>query len=348
MGENAVFGPGHKIIDNNPRRDAGDSGVVLEDLEDAQTLRTQQGDVSNIREGSRTPWGQADYVDHTAPGIVVVGTPGHGGVKLSSERNKVIPVALRTSSGWYEEDCEWAIAALYHPDGFPYVSDDLDAVREIAKQTVIRWSPDEYEKVTGEHIPVGASYVKDERLWNEAHAEDEIGGPVYGYEDVTPDGMVAVEVKKGGYTGSDERVILVPRSDLDDLANKHPLGSYHGRFVVDPSKGYQVVTQPTRPPAEPRPRYRGIDTSKLTPGQRNRAVRDLWKLWRLSDGDLRVTREIIENGGISGKSSYRDSNGRKVYYLLRPEETEGAPGSGEVYVLPISKALWLAVDAPES
>jgi hypothetical protein len=309
------------------------------------------GDVSNIHEGSRTPWGSAQWVSHTAPGIVQVSTAGHGGVKLSPERNRAIPVALRVSSGWYEEDCEAGIAVMYHPEGFPNGSDDMDTIRDRARQSVIDWFPGKYETAFGVELDTGVSHQKDQWTWGQLHADDESVISARGFGDDLPEGMVAVTVARGGRLGSgnadDERVLLVPGEDYDDDANKHPLGKHHGSFVVDPSKDYQDITPSPKPPLPPRPRYRGIDTSQLTESQRYRAERDLAKQWRFGDGQVKSTRQVIEEGGISGKFSTSQGNGRRKFYLSKPEEAEGDPGLGFTYALEVPKAVWDAVDAPD-
>jgi hypothetical protein len=69
-----------------------------------------------MREGQSSPWGSIQHVERLAPGVWSASTAGHGGIKLSPARNKAIPAAARTSDGWYEEDCQWAIPAYIHAD----------------------------------------------------------------------------------------------------------------------------------------------------------------------------------------------------------------------------------------
>jgi len=80
--------------------------------------------------GMSTPWGQADYVTQLFPGVGIVGTPRHGGVKVCAELNKRIPEALRAEGGWYEEDCAYSI---------PFVvleAEILQGGEEYAKRTI--------------------------------------------------------------------------------------------------------------------------------------------------------------------------------------------------------------------
>ncbi|MHB8318071.1 MAG: DUF7007 domain-containing protein [Acidimicrobiales bacterium] len=306
--------------------------------------------MSNITEGSRTPWGQAQYVEHPDPGIAIVDTAGHGGVKLSSRRNKLVPAPLRNSSGWYEEDCEAYIATLIYPAAFARNGEDVDAIQERSRQGVINWFPEKYEKFTGVRLPIGASYIKDKRTWEQLHADDEVVISAQGdWADDVPEGMVAVTVTRGGRYGNavGERVVLVPKEDYDNPEFKHPLGKHSGSFVVDPSKHYLDITPPPKRAAKPAVRYRGIDTSSLTASQRDRAERELDKRWRFHDGEVKSLRQIIESGGISGKSYVENNSGRKEYYLRYAVEAEGEPASDSSYALKVSKATWDASVAPE-
>src|SRR5690606_21685713 len=48
-----------------------------------------------------TPWGASQLATIYAEGIVAHITAGHGGFRLSAERNAKIVPALRIASGWY-------------------------------------------------------------------------------------------------------------------------------------------------------------------------------------------------------------------------------------------------------
>ena len=68
-----------------------------------------------------TPWGASQTRDNVAEGIDFYSTMGHGGFKLSPERNKQVPAKWRLGGrflGWYEEDCGWAPLFKTFPDIF--------------------------------------------------------------------------------------------------------------------------------------------------------------------------------------------------------------------------------------
>jgi hypothetical protein len=171
---------------------------------------------NNVHEGSRSPWGKIDFIDHIATGIDAVSTPGHGGLKLSAERNRVVHPAWRAAGGWYEEDCEYGIVTFTFPDDFPAGH---------AEGVAMRWFPDEYEIVTGRYVLPGQSYVRDEQIFHQNHANDLIGVSAIGVED----DMVKVAVQRGGRRGpsTDQRVFLVPKDDYHARSN-------HG-FILDPT-----------------------------------------------------------------------------------------------------------------
>ena len=59
--------------------------------------------------GMPTPFGNNAVVRMLCEGIAWLDTDEHGGVKLSPERNKSIPMHVRNPDGWYEEDVEWQV-----------------------------------------------------------------------------------------------------------------------------------------------------------------------------------------------------------------------------------------------
>jgi len=307
------------------------------------TPRAGLGDVSNIREGSRTPWGAAQWVKHVAPGAVQVSTAGHGGIKLSPERNRMVPAPLRKPSGWYEEDCEAGIVAWFHPDACPQTGRSAEDVAESGRRTALDWFPDGYEAVTGETIAAGESYMRDNALWDAAHADDEVAVSA-GRSETFP-GMVEVTVARGG-TGT-KRTLLVPAADYNDKANRHPLGKCGGRFVPPADSRYEELAPPVRPPRPARARYKNIVTSGLTPAQQQRAQSDLAARVSCPDGKIRTVEEIVRSGGIVGKAATgADERGRRSYYLSYAAEPEGADGGDITHALIVSKAAWDAVGAP--
>jgi hypothetical protein len=315
------------------------------------------GDVTNVQEGSRTPWGTADYVSHPAPGIAIVGTPGHGGIKLSPERNKAIGTPLRRSSGWYEEDCEAHIVGLYHPEVFTQSltsETPLEDALKMSRDGVINWFPDEYEKAFNTELPIGVSHVRDSNEWHIIHANDEVAVSARGdWADDVPEGMVAVTVTRGGGRTSEawskQREILVPKSDYGNPEFRHPLGKESGSFVVDPSKNYVDVTPAPKPPKEPAPRFRDWDTSGLSEHAKYRAERELGKMYRFNSGPAKSLADHIADGALVGKghqlARYR-ADGRNKYALRFATEAEGEPGRDNYFNVDVLQATFDAVQAP--
>ena len=294
------------------------------------------GDVTHVQEGSRTPWGAAQWVSHTAPGIVQASTAGHGGVKLSKERNKTIPPALRTSSGWYEEDCEAAIVGMYHPEAFPHLGPDHDHAASVRE-----WFPDEYEAATGETVTAEQSRVRAEAEWRAAHAGDLVAVSASRSPDVADSVDVTVtRMGPGGELDGDRRVLRMQSSVYDDPANRHPHGRFDGRFVVPAGQPalYADVTPPPKPPKPPKPRFHGIDRDRGTDRQRDLVARDLAKRWRSADGEVHSLAEKLEGDGFTHKSAMDRGDGRKTYYLV----------DAESHAYEVSRATWDAVEAPAS
>ena len=68
-----------------------------------------------------------------AEGIISHSTSGHGGFHLSPDRNRSVDASVRSTGGWYEEDCEWAIVALTFPEIF--TGYERRCAEDIAKNT---------------------------------------------------------------------------------------------------------------------------------------------------------------------------------------------------------------------
>jgi hypothetical protein len=181
-----------------------------------------------VYEGMRTPWGDADSVKVVIPGAVGwAGTPGHGGVKISPAMTRRMPPFMRRPGGWYEEDVDWAL---------PYVAlaDELRAAGEGEKalsdavETLRQWHPAAYEELTGEEIPEGRSYIKDERIFRDRHANDLVAVSAVGSDDRP--GMVEVTATPGGVRDfSGARRFLVPEGEYADRPR-------FGFVIEDPSR----------------------------------------------------------------------------------------------------------------
>lgn len=186
-----------------------------------------------VYEGMRTPWGKADDVKEVADGVYLVGTPSHGGIKLSPKQNKRIPVVFRTTGGWYEEDCE-AAAPVFFLDDVPAFADRrADAERQLKV-----WMWRKWEQFTGETIPPGVSRPKDQDMHVQTHANAWLVVAAWGEgaagqnRAAVPSGFVGVAAQVGGRgegRGDEKptKYFLVPASAY---ADRNGLS-----FVVDPA-----------------------------------------------------------------------------------------------------------------
>lgn len=150
--------------------------------------------MANVKEGSRTPWGKADYVRYVAPGIAVVSTPSHGGVKLDRARNALVHEAWRGKGGWYEEDL-WANVPIFtFPDlPWPCEPKGAAALKESAARTLKDWYPDEYTAATGEVLTEADSRELRDRAFKAATAGNFLPTTAYGaFHPSVPAGYVGV------------------------------------------------------------------------------------------------------------------------------------------------------------
>ncbi|MCI1263044.1 MAG: hypothetical protein LKG20_12380 [Tetrasphaera jenkinsii] len=320
---------------------------------DQNTHPQRWGTTGKLGYGSKTPWGPAQHVSHPAPGITVVSTAGHGGVKLSRERNAMIPAPLRRPGGWYEEDCESYIALMHFPEAAARSgkTSRQSLVNEMTAG-VKNWFPDEYEKATGQTIPFGESRLKDEADWYAANADREIAISARMAdpgEFTDADGMVAVTVARGGKRGDDaeKRVILVPKDDYDS-GQKYSHGAWTGGvFAVPKDATYRDVTPPPKPVVKSaRVRTITADFDAMPAATALRIQSELNKRWLDQDGSVRTLRQLVEDGYVNGKT-VMVSNGKRNYYI----QDAGDPNSAkpdDTLVIPVSKDTWDAIDAPDT
>jgi hypothetical protein len=297
----------------------------------------------SIASGSRTPWGQAQHVSYPADGIAFASCAGHGGFKLSSERNRAVPPALRNISGWYEEDAEANVVGFIHPEAFPhYLDGDHDAIRADAEQRLRHWFPASYEKATGETIPFGESPEKDRKTYLTENAG---GWVLSGSHHETPEGIRYREISQVMTDGSFANPRWVAMS-LDD--EKIAQAARPAKFGA--AQGYQLPAilpdgkhRPTvADPRERKQAFHGIaDSSGLSASAQSRISKDLDKRWRSADGSVRSLREMIETDGVTGKRVFVE-NGVRKYHLLKEDPNE--PGSN--YAFQVSKETFGVIDAP--
>lgn len=294
------------------------------------------GSVENIQEGSRTPWGPAQDVTHHADGIVFAGTVGHGGFKLSAERNKAIPAPLRRKGGWYEEDSEAHIVAMYFPEEtrpspqYGYTVDkDLDEWIEYSRGRVRNWHPDEYEAATGETIEPGQSDERDRNNWLKAHEDDWVGSGAQTQDD----GTVLVWARRNG----EEKRFIVPKDVYDARGSNTEPGA--GNMFVVPAGSQEAAPEPPKTPAT---RHTGLNLSSLTLRQLQVATKELARRYQKPDSPVRTLADIITKEGITGKS-VTVTNGKREYQLKAKDNVEDS----SYYAYPVSAALFKAVEAPD-
>lgn len=154
-----------------------------------------------------TPWGPSQGATIYAEGVVSHTTAGHGGFKLSAERNGRVHPALRRDSGFYEEDAEWAIVALTFPDLFTAFE------LKCADKTIRDCWPDAWEVIFGRGLVPGESMEKDRRTFDQQHANDWI--VISALRSNHHRGMTEVIATRGGRRdhGVGERRFLVPSAD---------------------------------------------------------------------------------------------------------------------------------------
>lgn len=174
-----------------------------------------------------TPWGMSQHSSVYGDGIVFYGTAGHGGIKLSPEKNAKVPAAMRQGSGWYEEDCEAAKVVFTFPEVFK--PETVKASIKILKD----YFPKAYEKATGETVSLEESRTLGEEAFKEANKENYVVIAASRGTDEVPEDMVVGIATIGGERGHfgksvAEKVFLIPREEYQKR-------SRYG-FVVDPAR----------------------------------------------------------------------------------------------------------------
>ena len=120
-----------------------------------------------MKQYNSSPWGEVQYQEEVCPGVVCVGTAGHGGLKVEPTLNKTIPDYMRNDDGWYEEDCDWAkvYVALEAQILFAEDAHSIGIIsRGVHKKTLLNWAPDAFEQFYDVPIEPGQSYIRDKQL----------------------------------------------------------------------------------------------------------------------------------------------------------------------------------------
>lgn len=191
-------------------------------LEQAEHQRERQAlGRREIAAGAHTPWGISQGATTYAEGITAHSTAGHGGFKLSADRNRRVAPMLRAAGGFYEEDECWAIVAFT----FPHLFTTFE--RRHAERTIKDSWPDAWESISGSILPPGESRTKDQRAFEAKHAADWI--VVSAITSDQEKGFVECVATPGGRrsSGTKERRFLVPSAE-------YAIGRFG--FVIDPDR----------------------------------------------------------------------------------------------------------------
>jgi hypothetical protein len=170
---------------------------------------------------AHTKWGPSQGATVYAEGVTLHSTAGHGGFKLSAERNRKVHPMLRSAGGWYEEDAEWAIVAIT----FPHLFTTFE--RRCAERTIKDSWPDAWETIFGTILQPGESREKDRRAFEREHADHWV--VVSAITSKQEKGFVEVVATAGGKRGpgTEERRFLVP-------SDEYRMGRFG--FVIDPDR----------------------------------------------------------------------------------------------------------------
>ena len=166
-----------------------------------------------------TPWGVSQGATVYADGVQSHSTAGHGGFKLSAERNRRVHPTLRARGGWYEEDAAWAIVAITFPGLFTSFE------RRCAERTVKDYWPEAFEAIFGVTLQPGESYERDRRAFQKVYASDWIvtSAIISDHEHAVVECIATLGGEHGPHT--EVRRFLVPSSEYE-------VGRFG--FVIDP------------------------------------------------------------------------------------------------------------------
>jgi hypothetical protein len=167
--------------------------------------------------GDRSPWGTIQNVSVIVPyHIYLIGTEGHGGMKLSPEYNALVDQVWRVKGGWYEEDVDVAIVIVTFQKVF------ADKVKtetgrsgiDAARDALVRHYPKQYSdwwpRERDLKALVGLGYydaAEIAELTRKASADIDamFGGPVQPRREKTParifrsehDGLMRIQLAPG-------------------------------------------------------------------------------------------------------------------------------------------------------
>ncbi|MBY5700424.1 DUF7007 domain-containing protein [Rhizobium leguminosarum] len=192
---------------------------MIEQAEHVRDLRALHR--LTVRMSCSTPRGPSQGATVYTDGIVSHTTAGHGGFRLSNERNVKIHPMLRCAGGWYEEDAAWAAVALAYPNLFTALE------RKCADRTVRDSWPEAWEVIFDRPVAPGNSHEKDRSAFEREHASHWI--VISALRSDQHAGMTEVIATIGGVraTDAEERRYLVP-------SDEYAVGRFG--FVIDPAR----------------------------------------------------------------------------------------------------------------
>lgn len=195
---------------------------------DSSPLKQGDSVMKNLQKASmpiRSPWGRVQHFEVVAPFLTWVSTASHGGCKVSQAYNRYIPSLVRTSDGWYEEDCAWCIPYVFLARNIREHNSSEAQERMIreALPTLKAWYWREYEVIFSDIIPEGECSMKDEYIWRTRNVNNwcKIAA-------CAVDLGVKIWLTRGGKRGENEQEIelVMSRADYASLKDSN------GRFAL--------------------------------------------------------------------------------------------------------------------
>ena len=148
---------------------------------------------------------------------------------------------MRAEGGWYEEDCQWSIAAMIHPIAFQRtvtIEGRPDKTEyEYALDSFRGWYPDQYERFFHVKLKPGESRTRDEQVFQVENATNFVVSAAWGdWAHWVPKGKVGVVARRA--SDHVEKWFLV---DGQLYSKRAGFG-----FVIDFNRDTEI-TKPERP-----------------------------------------------------------------------------------------------------
>jgi len=123
--------------------------------------------------GTFTPWGEAHGpTTKIADGIILYSTEtGDSGIKLSQERNDLIPEYMRHANSWYDDKREWVIPAIIFPTDFDGWFDN-EPGQITTRTSMYKWFPDHYKKFVKGEIKDDELFIREMKLFKKRNKDN--------------------------------------------------------------------------------------------------------------------------------------------------------------------------------